>query len=207
MTTTASARRPRRDSLENRAGILAAAQRVLSHDPQASLDAIAREAGLSRRALYGHFPDRDALLREVIDLGAERFNAIAESVGSDDARVAIAQLAADLWREAASVQASANIALDDAHVAGTVRALAPLRARVRAIVDEGCASRAFRGDIDPGLMAFLIEQTARATLRELPAGTVDAASVVVRVVLSVCGLSWSEQAALLAAHPEILEES
>ena len=65
MTTTA-ARRPRRDALENRAGIIAAAQSVLATDPNASLDAIAHAAGLSRRALYGHFSDREALLRAAI---------------------------------------------------------------------------------------------------------------------------------------------
>ena len=204
--TTTTARRPRRDALENRAGIITAAQSVLASDPNASLDAIAHAAGLSRRALYGHFPDREALLRAVIEVGAERFNAIAEHVDHPDARVALARLAADLWRAAATVQASANIALDAAHVADTVRALGPLRARVRDLVARGRSAGSFRRDVPPELLGFLIEETARATLRELPADTADAASVVVRVVLSVSGLSWTDQAALLAAHPEIVEE-
>jgi len=204
--TTTAARRPRRDALENRAGIIAAAQSVLATDPNASLDAIAHAAGLSRRALYGHFSDREALLRAVIEVGAARFNTIAEQVDHPDARVALARLAADLWRAASTVQASANIALDDAHVADTVRALAPLRRRVRDLVERGCAEGAFRADVPPELLGFLIEETARATLRELPAETPDAASVVVRVVLSVSGLSWTEQAGLLAAHPGIVEE-
>ncbi|MBN9182740.1 MAG: TetR family transcriptional regulator, partial [Microbacterium sp.] len=78
MTSTASVpRRPRRDAVENRAGILAAATATIAHDPHASIDTIARSAGLSRRALYGHFEDRDALIREVIAAGAQRFNDIA----------------------------------------------------------------------------------------------------------------------------------
>lgn len=205
MTTTASARAPRSDAARNRAEILRAAQEVIARDPRASIDAIAAAAGLSRRALYGHFADRDALLAEVIALGAERFNAIAATVDDADPRVALARLAARLWREAASVRASVTLALDDAHVADTARALDPLRARLRRIAHAGAAAGAFRRDLDADLVAALVEETARATLRELDAGRADAASIVVRVVLSVAGLAWTEQEALLAAHPEIVE--
>lgn len=55
MTDTTAPRRQRRDAAENRAGILAAASQTLAADPHASVDQIARAAGLSRRALYGHF--------------------------------------------------------------------------------------------------------------------------------------------------------
>ena len=57
--------------MANRDALLRAAQAVLASDPHASLDTIARAAGLSRRALYGHFPDRDSLLRAVISEHAE----------------------------------------------------------------------------------------------------------------------------------------
>lgn len=194
----------RRDATANRAALLAAAQRVLAGEPHASLDAIAQSAGLSRRALYGHFSDRESLLREVIAIGAGRFNAIAEETSDPDPRVALAHMAARLWREASAVRASANIALDDAHVAETVRSLAPLRRRVRELTREGVASGAFRGDVPPELLAFLIEETARATLRELRLSTRDADAAVVRVVLSIAGLSWREQVELLDEHPEIL---
>lgn len=56
------------------------------------------------------------------------------------------------------------------------------------------------------LLAFLIEETARATLRELRLTTTDADSTVVRVVLSIVGLSWTEQAELIAAHPEVFAQ-
>jgi AcrR family transcriptional regulator len=194
----------RRDATANRAALLVAAQSVLARDPHASLDAIAQSAGLSRRALYGHFSDRESLLREVIAIGAGRFNAIAEATDDPDPRVALAHMAARLWREASAVRASANIALDDAHVAGTVRSLAPLRRRVRELTRQGVESGAFRGDVAPDLLAFLIEETARATLRELRLSTRDADAAVVRVVLSIAGLSWREQVELLDEHPEIL---
>lgn len=202
--TTATPRTRRSDATANREALLRAAQTVLAVDPHASLDAIAQEAGLSRRALYGHFADRDSLLREVIAIGAERFNEIAELTDDADPRVALARMAARLWRQASAVRAAANIALDDAHVAETVLALAPLRRRLRALTTAGVASGAFRGDMTPQLLAFLVEEAARATLRELRLTTLDGAATVVRVVLSIVGVPWTDQVELLAAHPEIV---
>lgn len=204
--TAAPAPRRRRDALANRESLLRAAQSVLATNPTASLDAIAQAAGLTRRAVYGHFADRDSLLREVIAVGAQRFNAIAEATDEPDPRVTLARMATRLWREASAVRASANIALDDAHLADTVRALAPLRRRIRDLTVVGVGSGAFRGDMPPELLAFLIEETARATLRELRLSTTDADATVVRVVLSIVGLSWTEQAELIDAHPEIFAQ-
>lgn len=205
MTTTASARRPRRDALENRAGILAAATTTIAHDPHASVDAIARSAGLSRRALYGHFEDRDALVREVIAAGAQRFNAIALETDDDDARIALARLTARLWREAAHVQVAAAIALDEAHVAETADALAPLRRRLMAIVLRGQEDGALRADVAAPTLARLVEEAARTVVTRMDASSPDARSLAVRAVLGIAGLSWWEAAALLRAHPELTE--
>lgn len=221
MHTSDTAQRPgltgkvrRRDAAANRAALLQAAQTVLADHPNASLDAIAQAAGLSRRALYGHFPDRDSLLREVIAVGAHQFNDIAASAEHEDPRIALAWLAGRLWREASAVRASANIAMDDEHLADTASALAPLRERLLELTRSGAASGAFRSDLSPELLAFLIESTARATLRQptlkqpslrqptLSPEVNDA--TVVRVVLSIVGLSWTEQSELIAAHPEVL---
>ncbi|WP_239453103.1 MULTISPECIES: TetR family transcriptional regulator [Microbacterium] len=199
-----AARRPRRDALENRAGILAAAYVALTHDPRASVDAIARQAGLSRRALYGHFDDRDALVRELVAKGAERFNAVAAAIDDVDARVALARLAATLWNEAAHVQVLAAIALDEAHLEETAAALAPLRRTVVRIVREGQDADVLRTDVAAPTLARLVEETARTVITRMDASSPEARSLAVRAVLSIAGLSWREAAMLLAAHPEIL---
>ena len=61
------ARRERRRDL-SREEILAAARRVLLHQGIAAttLDAVARDAGLSKAALYYYFPSKDALLFELV---------------------------------------------------------------------------------------------------------------------------------------------
>ena len=205
-STAPAIRRPRRDAVENRAGILDAAIRALALDPHASIDAIARSAGLSRRALYGHFEDRDALIRAVVTTGSQRFNAIALTIDDADARVALGRLAALLWTEAAHIQAAAAIALDDAHVHETADALAPLRRTVVAIVRRGQDDGTLRTDMAAPTLARLVEEAARSVVTRVDASSPEARSLAVRAVLSIAGLSWRETAALLAGHPAILGE-
>ena len=197
MTTRA----PRRDAVENRAGILSAARSTLAVDPHASIDVIARNAGLSRRTLYGHFDDRETLVRELISTGAQRFNAIAVSIDDTDSRIALARLAALLWREAAHVQLTAALALDATHVEHTAAALIPLRRTVAALVRRGQDDGSFRTDLAAPTLARLIEEMARAVISQTDAaGTSDLA---VRAVLSIAGLSWREADELLVTHPDI----
>lgn len=206
MSTTDSARPPRRDARDNRAGILAAAMSELGHDPRASIDTIARSAGLSRRALYGHFADRDTLIRDLIADGARRFNDIAASIDDTDAPVALATLAARLWSAAAQVQVIAAIALDDAHVQETADALVPLRRAVLAVVRRGQDDGTLRRDVAAPTLARLVEETARTVITRVDASSPEARSLAVRATLSIAGLSWRDGDALLADHPEILEE-
>lgn len=200
MTTRA----PRRDAVENRAGILDAARQTLANDPYASVDVIARSAGLSRRTLYGHFDDREALIRELIANGAQRFNAIAASVDDPDPRIALARLASRLWQEASHVQVAAALALDEAHVADTAEALAPLRRSVADLVRRGQDDGSFRTDLAAATVARLIEEMARTVVSRTDAASTGAENLAVRSVLSIAGLSWREQGDLLAAHPELL---
>nr|WP_241747879.1 TetR/AcrR family transcriptional regulator [Microbacterium aquimaris] len=190
--------------MANREAIVEAARTLLATDPNASMDAIARTAGLSRRAVYGHFTDRDDLLRELIRRGAERFNAVAAIDDDVPAPVALALLAGRLWVEAAQVQVTAAIALDDTHVAQTAAALAPLRARVRAIVADGVHTGVLRRDVPEPVLARVIEETARAAVSRLDADDAASREIALRLVLSVSGLSWTECDSVLSAHPHLL---
>ncbi|QLD11881.1 TetR/AcrR family transcriptional regulator [Microbacterium oleivorans] len=209
MTETASPRRPRKDAAANRAGLLSAAARTLAIDPSASVDTIARAAGLSRRALYGHFDDRDALLRELIASGAQRFNAIAGEleVELDPAPVVLARLTGRLWGEASHVQVAAAIALDERHVEDSAAALAPLRRTLMGLVRRGQDDGTLRTDVAAPTLARLIEETARTVLVRLDASSPEARSLVVRSVLSIAGLSWREAESLIAAHPDVVAAS
>ena len=206
MTTTAPLRQPRKDAAANRAGILRAAATTLAVDPSASIDQIARAAGLSRRALYGHFDDRRALLSELLSAGTQRFNTIAASVDErTPPPLALARLTAALWTEASRMQMAAALALDDMHLEQTATALTPLRRTLAAVVRAGQDDGSMRTDMPAPTLARLIEETARGAVSRIDASSPVATSLAVRAVLSIAGLSWRESAALLNAHPDVLE--
>src|SRR3954468_20344029 len=66
---TEGAPRPRRraDAERSIARILDAAVDALGEDPDASMSAIAKEAGVGRATIYVHFPTREALLDAVTE--------------------------------------------------------------------------------------------------------------------------------------------
>jgi AcrR family transcriptional regulator len=72
-------RRPRADAQRNRERILEVAKAAFTrHGADASLDEIAKQAGVGAGTLYRHFPTRDALIESVYRSEVERL-AAAES--------------------------------------------------------------------------------------------------------------------------------
>ncbi|MWB99769.1 TetR/AcrR family transcriptional regulator, partial [Agromyces seonyuensis] len=208
MTATAASatRTPRRDAERNRTAILDAAATVLGETPDAPLEAIAQEAGLSRRALYGHFRDRETLVRALIARGAERLNGVAGSAVGGDERIALALLAARIWEEIEQVRVVARLAVSDAYLEIAAEALAPLRSTIRALVDRGILSDTLRGDLPPGLLARLIEDSAIAVLVESVRGGFggeQGTRLVMLSVLSTLGLGWREAGQLIESAPAL----
>ena len=194
----------RRDATKNRALLLRAARAAIAEHPGASLDSIAQAAGLSRRALYGHFPDRDALVREVITEGAQEFAEIAARTVSEDPRLALAHLATGLWQASTTVRASVNIASNELYREAAAEAFEPLRRRLGSLTRDGIRAGAFRADMTPEVLALLIEEAAKATLRDERLIERGSGEIAIKVVLSIAGLSWTEQGALLRAHAAVV---
>lgn len=81
--TAKRSRKPRADSIRNRELLLEAAAHVFSAGgPQASLEAVARQAGVGIGTLYRHFPTRevlfDAVYRHEVDQLAELADRLAQ---------------------------------------------------------------------------------------------------------------------------------
>ena len=73
-----SARKPRIDALRNRERILEVAKGAFTrHGVDASLDDIAKQAGVGAGTLYRHFPTRDALIEAVYRSEVEKLAAAA----------------------------------------------------------------------------------------------------------------------------------
>ena len=74
-----SARKPRSDGQRNRELIVRVAKEAFTeHGPGASLDDIAKQAGVGAGTLYRHFPSREALLGAVYQAEVEKLADAAE---------------------------------------------------------------------------------------------------------------------------------
>jgi AcrR family transcriptional regulator len=81
-------RKPRADALRNRERVLQAAKAVFSAGgSDASLEAVARHAGVGIGTLYRHFPTREALYDAVYRREVEQLGELAEALKSEAAPV------------------------------------------------------------------------------------------------------------------------
>jgi AcrR family transcriptional regulator len=204
MPSEARVRAPRSDALKNRAALLEAARALLNRDPDASLDAIATEAGLSRRSVYSHFPSRDALISELTALGAARVAAAVDAIHDADPVVDLALAGRLVWDDVEHVRAMTRSV-----VRGPLREqvlngeLGPLHARIVADVELAAQTGAARTDLPAETVAHLIEGAAFAVLDESlrrPMSRQEGRRLVVLAGLSALGLSWREAGAVLAAN-------
>jgi AcrR family transcriptional regulator len=77
-------RRPRADAVRNRERVLEAAKAVFSAGgPDASLEAVARRAGVGIGTLYRHFPTREALFEAVYRREVEQLGELAEQLKNE----------------------------------------------------------------------------------------------------------------------------
>ncbi|UFZ03025.1 TetR/AcrR family transcriptional regulator [Bradyrhizobium ontarionense] len=81
-------RKPRADAVRNRERVLHAAKLVFSAGgPDASLEAVARQAGVGIGTLYRHFPTREDLFEAVYRREVEQLSELAEELKSEPSPV------------------------------------------------------------------------------------------------------------------------
>lgn len=78
-------RRQRSDARQSIAAVTDAAIQVLAGRPDASVDEIARAAGVSRQTVYAHFPSRDALIDAVVERAVAEFTSLFDGLDLDTA--------------------------------------------------------------------------------------------------------------------------
>lgn len=74
----------RADARRNRDAVVAAAMRVLSDDPEASMSQVAAASGLTRTTVYRHFPTREELLRALMTEVAREADAASRAATAGD---------------------------------------------------------------------------------------------------------------------------
>jgi AcrR family transcriptional regulator len=146
------AARMRADARRNRESILAAAREVFSkYGMEAQMDEIARRAGVGVGTLYRHFPTKDELVGELIDIKLRDFAARARAKFEEDQRPW--ESFADLLREQNEI-ASRDASQQRMIFAMTPEALekaaptvAELTAVTQAFIDRAKAAGEVREDL------------------------------------------------------------
>jgi AcrR family transcriptional regulator len=163
-------RRQRSDARQSIAAVVDAAIRTLGERPDASMDEIARAAGVSRQTVYAHFPSRDALIDAVIEQASAEFAALFDAMELDQAppAQALTRLLEAGWQIAARYPFLwLQPAVDPSKDAGRH---APVLQRMLDIVRRGQAS----GDFDTSVPAHWLLSASlalgRATEDEVKAG-------------------------------------
>jgi AcrR family transcriptional regulator len=150
----------------NRARIVDAARRLWTHDPDTSMDDVAREAGVVRRTLYGHFSHRDELIMAVVAQTAE---VLAEVAGRSarpgvNASQELARLTVQVWSFAHDWHLLTTL-IQQIDAASVERAAAPIDAVFEAIVVKGQRSGEFSPHLPAEVMVAILRVQA-ITLHE-----------------------------------------
>ncbi|GEK80209.1 TetR/AcrR family transcriptional regulator [Agrococcus baldri] len=138
----------RADAQRNIERILDAAAVRLSRDPDASVAAIAAEAGLGRVTVYGHFPTRGALVAAVVERAIAEGDAALEAVDlTGDPRAALVRLIEQSWlslQQIGALSAAAASALPPERLLALHERPA---ARVERLLERGQRDGVFRADL------------------------------------------------------------
>ena len=155
------ARKPRTDSLRNRERLIDAATEIFSAGgPQASLEAVARKAGVGIATLYRHFPTREALFEAVYRHEVDLLVELAEA----SARIADPVEALRQWlqanvRLAATKKGMLEALQLAAHGSTELKAYSfrRLSDALGTLLDRAIAAGKIRSDISPDslLQAFV----------------------------------------------------
>ena len=151
--SAAAARKPRADAVRNRERVLESAKAIFSAGgADASLEAVARHAGVGIGTLYRHFPTREALFEAVYRREVEQLSELADDLAGEPEPVEALRrwLRSNVEFVATKKGMVAALALA-AHGMSELQAFssARLTKAVGSLLDRAIASGEIRADISP----------------------------------------------------------
>ena len=161
--------KPRRaDAERSVARILDAAVDALASDPEASMAAIARRAGVVRATVYVHFPTREALIEAVTHRAIAEVAEVIEAAEPDRGAPAeaLARVVTSAWRTLGRyhrlVEINARLPQTELHAKH-----GPVLGVLEPLIERGQRDGEFRADVSPAwhlAMVLAIVHTASAAL-------------------------------------------
>ncbi|ANS68067.1 regulatory protein [Streptomyces lincolnensis] len=187
----------------NRRRILDVALAELLRDPDASMDQIARAAGVVRRTVYGHFPSREALIGTLVD-GAVEAVAAAHAAGREgaaDPAQAVAGSVLAVWEIADRYRILVALAQRSVTMQGIRDRLAPVRATCTELLQRGLDDGVFVSALPAPALAYVHEQMLFGVMEAVNDGLLapeEAGRSAAVTVLTAAGVPASRATELVA---------
>jgi AcrR family transcriptional regulator len=189
MPPASPARRRRADAERSIARIVSAARECLSRDPNASIDDIAKAAGVGRMTLYGHFRNRkelvDAAMADAVRAGEEVLSDVDLTGPAQEALTRLLESSWSLVAESTAILAAAQGTLP----AGRIRELhAGPAHRVEDLIRRGQDEGVFRTDMPITWLVNVVHYVLHGAAEENHAGRLkpeETAGVVIATIQSI----------------------
>jgi AcrR family transcriptional regulator len=181
-------RRRRADAERSRRALLDAAVQVLGDRPDASLEQIASEAGVTRQNVYAHFASRADLIESVVARMSDETVAMldASELGAGTATEAMERFLARCWELMRQRPVLLSGALESRGAEQDRDRHAPIAGRVEELVRRGQAAGEFDPEADPAWLTSAVLALGHAAGGAVGAGSMapgDAAEALRRSVL------------------------
>ncbi|MBT2386730.1 TetR/AcrR family transcriptional regulator [Streptomyces sp. ISL-11] len=190
----------------NRRRIMDIALVELLRDADASMDQIARAAGVVRRTVYGHFPSREALIGALVDDAAEAVGAAHAAALRDvaDPAEALARSILAVWEIADGYRLLVSLAQRSVTVEGIRKRLEPVRLAGAAVLRRGLEEGRFVSPLPADALAYVREQVLFGLMQAVNDGALapeKAGRSAAVTTLTAAGLPVKEATDLVARLP------
>ncbi len=168
-------KRRRADAERSVAAILEAGLEALASDPDSSMSAIARRAGVVRATIYVHFPTRTALLDAVME---HAVGLVVEAMrGAEPQRgepvEALERVLRATWRQLAYFHALLAMNIDRLSAEELRRRHVPVLDQLEPLIERGQRQGAFRGDLSVAWHLAVIRAIVHAASTEVQGGRIS----------------------------------
>jgi AcrR family transcriptional regulator len=171
MAANPVSRAQRADARRSIERILDAAVDELARDPEASMSAIARRAGVVRATVYVHFPTREALIAAVTERAMRESAEAIQAAGPDegDPREALERVLTAAWQVLA--RHHALVAINTPGESEALREMhGPVLGQLRPLLRRGQSAGVFDSDVSTDWLLTVALELIHAASREVSAG-------------------------------------
>ncbi|HXZ76611.1 MAG TPA: TetR family transcriptional regulator [Streptosporangiaceae bacterium] len=154
--------------------ILDAAEELLERRGQASISAVAAQAGVSRVTVYAHFPTWEALLEAAVERAVRRTMTALEAAdpASGPPVQALERMLAAAWQHLARYSAMAQAVAEQLSPEAVTRTHQAAHQTIGALLERGRADGSFRTDLPAAWLVTACIALIHACAQEVRAGRV-----------------------------------